>query len=335
MRPVARSTLVSISQKNSIRPTIVFNRSSMDSPISHRTLSTYLVSPSDLSTALQSPCPPIPLCASWFLPNDSQRRTGRAVFAASRIPGARFFDIDAVKDNSSPYPHMLPSSATFAAAMGSLGITREDTVVVYDTKELGIFSAPRVAWTLSRMGHQNVHVLNNYRLWVEAGLPTTSGEPGEPETVRYEDADVQEPAHVVDYECVRNLATGAPTPGLEGALVLDARPRGRFDGTEPEPRPGLPSGHMPGAVSVPFGDVLDPESRAFLPRERLRELFEARGVKPGVPLVSSCGTGVTAVVLDAALAEAGYETQARFVYDGSWTEWAMRSKDVEGLIEKS
>lgn len=307
----------------------------MDRASSRCALSTYLVSPSELSTALQSPSPPIALCASWFLPNDPQKRTGRAVFAASRIPGARFFDIDTVKDNSSPYPHMLPSSAIFAAAMGSLGIMRNDTLIVYDTKELGIFSAPRVAWTLSRLGHQRVHVLNNYRLWVEAGFPIESGEPSEPETVHYEDSDVHEPAQVVDYDCVRKMAMGAPTTGFEGALVLDARPRGRFDGTDPEPRPGLPSGHMPGAISVPFGDVLDPDSKAFLPKEHLRELFEARGVRPGMPLVSSCGTGVTAVVLDAALAEAGYGAQARFVYDGSWTEWAMRSKDVEGMIERT
>lgn len=235
---------------------------------------------------------------------------------------------------------MLPSSAEFADAMGKLGIRGDDTVVVYDTKELGIFSAPRVAWTLRMFGHERVHVLNNFRLWVEQGLPVESGEPETPSAVDYGRPKVDTPAQVVDYEFVRQMARGKAAEGYSHASLLDARPKGRFDGADPEPRPGLPSGHVPGSISVPFSDVLDPTTKAFLPAEKLRELFAAKGVRPDAPVISSCGTGVTAVVLDAALEEAGYlvggdATKKRLVYDGSWTEWAMRSAGEQDLIEKS
>ena len=128
------------------------------------------LAPSSISTEPRV----IPLCAAWFLPNDG--RSGIQSFREQRIPKARFFDLDKVIDKHSPYPHMLPDAKGFAAAMSELGIRKEDIVVVYDTKELGIFSAPRVGWTLRVFGHERVHVLNNYRLWLQQGLPTESGE---------------------------------------------------------------------------------------------------------------------------------------------------------------
>ena len=135
-------------------------------------LGSYIVTPKELSEALQknvtsklSTSPRvIPLCGAWFLPNDPEGRTGRKVFEQRRIPSARFFDLDAVKDHDSPYPHMLPTAEVFAEAMGELGIKRDDTLVVYDTHELGLFSAPRVAWTLRVFGHPQVHILNNFRV---------------------------------------------------------------------------------------------------------------------------------------------------------------------------
>ena len=161
------------------------------------TFSSYLITPDELHTALQtqSPTEPaptkpstptstsksqsriLPLSAAWFLPNDSQSRTGRSSFRARHIPGSLFFDLDLISDTTSPYPHMLPTSGRhFARAMRNLGIRRTDTVVVYDTAELGIFSAPRVAWTFRVFGHPRVHVLNNFRIWVERGLPVACDE---------------------------------------------------------------------------------------------------------------------------------------------------------------
>ncbi|KAJ4373920.1 hypothetical protein N0V83_002659 [Neocucurbitaria cava] len=307
---------------------------------SHYTLDTYLVTPSDLNSALQknvlsklSTAPPvIPLCASWFLPNDG--RNGYETYVAQRIPHARFFDLDAVKDPHSPYPHMLPSAAHFADAMRRLGIQRNDSVVVYDSKELGIFSAPRVAWTLQAFGHPNVHVLNNFRKWVDEGFPTESGEPKEVQKVEYE-VPVLDEAKVVAFEEVREIAREQGKEGAEEVQILDARSLGRWKGVDPEPREGLSSGHIPHSISVPVSDLLDPNEKTLLPASELQAVFKSKGVDPDKPIINSCGTGVTAAVIDAALTEAGFPTQQRRLYDGSWTEWAQRVKPGDGLIRKS
>jgi thiosulfate/3-mercaptopyruvate sulfurtransferase len=211
---------------------------------SHYTLDSYLVTPADLNSALQknvhtklSTAPRvIPLCASWFLPNDG--RNGYDTFLAERIPYARFFDLDAVKDPHSPFPHMLPSAEQFADAMRHLGIRREDSVVVYDTKELGIFSAPRVGWTLQVFGHQNVHVLNNFRKWVDEGFPTESGEPKEVQASDYPVPELDE-SRVVAFEEVRDIAREQGKEGADEVQILDARSLGRWKGVDPEPREGM------------------------------------------------------------------------------------------------
>lgn len=305
-------------------------------------LSNYLVTPAELNEALKSSTHAsskiIPLCASWFLPNDPQKRTGYQTYLAERIPNARFFDLDAIKDNNSPYPHMLSTPKEFAAAIGRLGISDQDTVVVYDTRELGIFSAPRVAWNFKIFGHEKVHILNNFRLWVDQGLPTESGDPQPVKPVEYTVPQVDEPREAVDFETMKLLIKGdeSTRAKFQDVSMIDARPKGRWAGSDPEPRPGLPSGHMPGSKSIPFSDVLDPNTKAFLPKSKLKELFEAKGVDMNSPVISSCGTGVTAVVLDTALVEAGMpQATDRYVYDGSWTEWAMRVRDEDGLIEKT
>lgn len=208
-------------------------------------LSTFLVAPSELAQALQankqsrlSTLPRIvPLCASWFLPNDPQQRTGQQVFREARVPSARFFDLDAVKDPGSPYPHMLPSAKDFARAMGRLGVRRDDSVVVYDSKELGIFSAPRVAWTLRVFGHPNVHVLNNFKIWCQEGHPLEEGEPDPVREVDYPVPDA-EISRVAAFEDVKEIAKEQGKEGAEEVQVLDARSEGRWKGTEDEPRPG-------------------------------------------------------------------------------------------------
>jgi len=306
-----------------------------------RNLSSYLVTPKELHEALKknppNPISPdarvVPLCAAWFLPNDE--RSGIQVFRDQRIPKARFFDLDKVIDKRSPYPHMLPDAKGFAAAMSELGIRKEDTVVVYDTKELGIFSAPRVAWTLRLFGHSKVHILNNFKLWVEEGLPTESGELYSVECGTYPIPQFNEDK-VASFEQVKEIAQDYNKEGSEGVQVLDARPAGRFTGEAPEPREGLSSGHLPGSINVPFNILLDPETKALLPAEKLRSIFTEKGVDPNKPIVSSCGTGVTACVIETALDVAAYGSpEARRVYDGSWTEWAQRVKSSDNLIRKS
>ncbi|KAJ4383924.1 hypothetical protein N0V86_000767 [Didymella sp. IMI 355093] len=303
-------------------------------------LETYLVSPVELDTALKrnvnsklSTAPKIvPLCASWFLPNDG--RNGKETFLAERIPRAQFFDLDAVKDPDSPYPHMLPSAEDFAVAMRKLGIRRHDSVVVYDSKELGIFSAPRVGWTLQAFGHPNVHVLNNFRKWVEEGYPTESGESKAVDEVDYPVPELDE-AKVVAFEEVRDIAKEQGLEGAEEVQILDARSLGRWKGVDPEPREGLSSGHIPHSISVPVSDLLDADSKALLPAGKLQEVFKAKNIDASKPIIASCGTGVTAAVIDAALTEAGFPTEQRRLYDGSWTEWAQRVKSNEHLIHKS
>ncbi|KAJ5559240.1 hypothetical protein N7535_009468 [Penicillium sp. DV-2018c] len=304
--------------------------------------SSYLVTPKQLSEALKKNPPTkistsprvIPLCAAWFMPNDPEGRTGIDSFRKSRIPQARFFDLDAIKDKDSPYPHMLPTCEAFAEAMSELGIRRDDEVVVYDTAELGIFSAPRVGWTLRVFGHPNVHILNNYRLWVEEGLPTESGEPAPVGKSKYP-IPTFDSRLVISFREMKELALDYGKEGAEEVEILDARSYGRWAGTDPEPRPGLSSGHIPGSKSLPFQELLDPETKTYLPAEELRGVFEKRKVDPAQSIISSCGTGVTASIIETALGEAGYgDPNLRRVYDGSWTEWAQRVKESDGLIKK-
>lgn len=306
------------------------------------TLRTYLVTPVELQDALKLNAPSrlstapktIPVCGSWFLPNDPHQRSGYEVFKQAHIRKARFWDLDKIADTSSKYPHMLPSPEVFQETMCSFGINRDDTVVVYDTAELGIFSAPRVAWTFKVFGHPAVHILNNFKLWLEQKYPVEQGEQGQFDRSNYP-LPILEKSRVVDYEEVRIAALDHNKEGREEIQILDARPEGRFKGTDPEPRPGLPSGHMPGARSVPFPELLDPKTKAFLPSEELRKVFEKRGVDPDKPIISTCGTGITAIVIDTALIEAGYGEGKRQVYDGSWTEWAQRVQTSDNFIKKA
>lgn len=210
---------------------------------------------------------------------------------------------------------MLPTASTFAKAMSGLGIKRDDTVVVYDSQELGIFSAPRVGWTMKAFGHENVHVLNNFKLWIEEGLPTESGEFWDVDTCVYQIPEFNSDK-LAEFEEVKDLVKGE---GAGSVQILDARSYGRWAGKDPEPRPGLSSGHMPGSISVAMTELLDPVKKTILPGDQLKKIFESKGIDPSKPIISSCGTGVTAAVIDAALSEAGYPEDGRRIYDGSWT----------------
>lgn len=229
---------------------------------------------------------------------------------------------------------MLPSPQVFTQAMRKLGIRRDDNIVVYDSAELGIFSAPRVAWTLRVFGHPSIHILNNYKLWVEEGFPVEQGEQHDLPESQYPEPKI-DPSKVAAFEEVKEIAKDWNKEGREGVQILDARSPGRWSGADPEPRPGLSSGHIPGSISVALPELLDPETKTLLSRDELLDIFRTKGVDPLKPIISSCGTGVTASVIDAALTEAGFPETNRKVYDGSWTEWAQRVKATENLIHKT
>lgn len=217
--------------------------------------------------------------------------------------------------------------------MSRMGVRKEDELVVYDTEELGLFSAPRVAWTMRVYGHPRVHILNNFKLWVQEGLPVEEGPPMVPNITDYPLPSYNTDM-VVKFAEMKTIGYDHGKEGAEEIQILDARSKGRWEGLEPEPRPGLKSGHMPGSTSVPFQELLDPETKTLLPPEKLKEIFESKGLDPEKPLITSCGTGVTAAIIELALKQSKFGSDDdRRLYDGSWTEWASRVSDTSGLIK--
>jgi thiosulfate/3-mercaptopyruvate sulfurtransferase len=252
------------------------------------------------------------LDASWHLPGSG--RDAGAEFLAARLPRARRWDLDAISDRDRPLPHMAPGPDAFGAALAGLGLGGGEMVVVYDSH--GIFSAPRAWWTFRLMGWDRVAVLDGgLPKWRAEGRPLDSGPadapaPSRPPTPR------PEAGRVADAEAVaRALATGA-------AQVVDVRPATRFRGEAPEPRPGLRPGHMPGARSLPFAEVLNADG-TLKDAAGLRAVLAAAGVDPARPVVATCGSGVTAAILALALERLG-RTVA--VYDGSWAEWGADAR---------
>ncbi|MES1199658.1 MAG: 3-mercaptopyruvate sulfurtransferase [Pseudomonadota bacterium] len=247
--------------------------------------------------------------ATWFMPSDP--RNARALYEERRIPGAVFFDIDDIADKDTDLPHMLPSPEKFASRMRKLGVGDGARIVIYDGQ--GIFSAARVWWTLRVMGHEDVSVLDGgFPAWEKAGYPIDTGPALTPSerhfTARYR-ADL-----------VRDLKDMRWAVETGRQLILDARPRPRFEGAAPEPRAGLRSGHMPGAHSMPTSELI---ADGFMKsRDDLQKVFAEQGVVGRSPVVCTCGSGVTAAVIALALARIGRWDAP--VYDGAWAEWGAQ-----------
>jgi thiosulfate/3-mercaptopyruvate sulfurtransferase len=240
----------------------------------------------------------------------------RARYLAQHIPGAIFFDIEKLSDHSTPLPHMLPRPEDFSRNMAAVGVGDAMDIVVYE--QAGVFSAPRAWWMLRTLGAQNVFLLDGgLRAWIAAGLPTESGEVDSAPT-SFE--AILNPDAVRDFARIEQLIA-------QHGQILDARSAGRFSGAAPEPRPGLSSGHMPGAVSVPFTDLA--EDGRLKSAEQLREIFAAKGVKIDDPITTTCGSGVTAAVIALGLEIVGAKQVS--LYDGSWSEYAQHPRVV---IEK-
>jgi thiosulfate/3-mercaptopyruvate sulfurtransferase len=248
--------------------------------------------------------------ATKYLPNEPF--DGMTKYREAHIPGARFFDIDVVADPDTSLPHMAPSAGRFARLMGEMGISNATRVIFYDQK--GLQSSARGWWLMKLFGHEKAAVLDGgLPKWSAEGRATESGDakPAAPSSYTPDfRADL-----VKGIGDVKRIIAGG------SALILDARTKGRFDGTAPEPRPGLPSGHMPGAQSVPFNELLNADF-TMKDAATLRARFAAAGADGSKPVVTSCGTGVTACILALGLKQAGLGDAA--IYDGSWTEWAGR-----------
>jgi thiosulfate/3-mercaptopyruvate sulfurtransferase len=247
---------------------------------------------------------------TWHMPQLG--RNARAEFEVAHVPGATFFDIDAIADRTTSLPHMLPSAEAFASAVGALGIGSGDRVVVYDVR--GVVSAARVWWTFRAFGHDAVAVLDGgFRKWQAERRPIEAG----PATATRR-AFTARPRP----ELVRDLEAMRANLGSCAAQVLDARSAGRFAGTEPEPRAGLRGGHIPGSLNLPYETLYRPDG-TLRPPDELRDAVTAAGVDLAGPVVTTCGSGVTASVLALALYLLGRRDVA--VYDGSWSEWGARS----------
>lgn len=241
--------------------------------------------------------------ASWFMP--ASGRSGYEEYLAAHIPHARFLNIDEVSDRSHAAPHMLPTAAEFGAAMERLGIRKDDCIVVYDNSP--VRTAARGWFMLRHFGAERVAILDGgFQRWLAEGRPTQDGEP-KPRAARFE--AIERPAEIVDKH---DLLSGLDAP------LLDARGQARFEGAEPDPRPGIEPGHIPGARNLPFSALYREDGR-FQPLEEIRRLFAEARIDPQRPFVATCGSGVTANSLLFAAHLLGNK-QAK-LYDGSWSEW--------------
>jgi thiosulfate/3-mercaptopyruvate sulfurtransferase len=268
-----------------------------------------LVSTDWLASRLGSPGLRL-LDGSWYLPGSG--RDAAAEYAKGHIPGAVFFDLDATSNSATSLPHMLPSASDFTDRMILLGLNRSDDIVVYDGSGVNL-SAPRVWWTFRTFGHRRVAVLDGgMQKWRRENRPIEAG------VVELPPGDF---IARLDPAAVRDLAAVRANLENRAEQLVDLRSRGRFIGVEPEPRPGLRGGHVPGSRNLPFTELVGPDG-SMLPPKQLRRRIEAAGIDLARPIVATCGSGTSACALVLALDVLGLRAA---VYDGAWTEWGGRS----------
>ncbi len=246
------------------------------------------------------------LDASWHMP--ATGKDAYALFKNAHIPNARFFDIDSVCVKSAPFPHTVPDTKVFSEAAGRLGISNDDTIIIYDNSDL--HSSARVWWLFRLMGHQKIHILDGgFKKWCADGLPLSCGDkPFEKATFK-----AKQQNHLLkSKEDILKIIDTKDTQ------IVDARGAARYDGLEPEPRPGLRAGHIPTAVNLPFSKLYN-DDHTIKSKDELADIIASHSIDLDMPIVTSCGSGVTACNLAYALAELGKWDTA--VYDGSWTEW--------------
>lgn len=249
--------------------------------------------------------------ASWYLP--AMNRNGRNEYDNAHIPGSVFWDIDTIANVASDFPHMMPSADQFEMQMSELGISNDTTVVVYDG--LGVFSAARPWWMLKAFGHTSVYILDGgLPKWMAEGCPLNSEKSN---VIKGHYSANLNPNYIrTADDLLNNLHS-------KSEQIVDARPNGRFRGSEEEPRPGCRSGHIPNSFNLPFDHLIDPQTKTLLPQDALRKRYKNVGIDINQPVITSCGSGVTACIL--ALGMHVMEKPNVAVYDGSWSEWGTKA----------
>jgi thiosulfate/3-mercaptopyruvate sulfurtransferase len=253
---------------------------------------------------------------TWHLPGTN--RDGKSEFLNERIPGSIFFDLDKFSDQSSKYPHTLADKEWFSKKASELGIQNSDHIICYDT--LGIFTSPRVSWMFSQYGHGKVSILDGgFKNWKIKKFKIETGKPQNKEQSNY--IAKNNPKNIKFFEDIKNNITSSTFK------LIDARPSGRFNATDPEPRPELQSGSIPNSQNLPFSKLLDPATGCMKNKDELKKIFDELSISSADKITFSCGSGVAAVIAGTA-----YEkvfNKEFDVYDGSWTEWALKNKLIK------
>jgi thiosulfate/3-mercaptopyruvate sulfurtransferase len=253
---------------------------------------------------------------TWHLPGTN--RDGKSEFLNERIPGSIFFDLDEFSDQSSKYPHTIADKEWFSKKVSELGIQNSDHIVCYDT--LGIFTSPRVSWMFSQYGHEKVSILDGgFKNWKIKKFKIETGKPQNKEPSNY--IAKNNPKNIKFFEDIKKNITSSTFK------LIDARPSGRFDATDPEPRPELQSGSIPNSQNLPFSKLLDPATGCMKNKDELKKIFDELSISSEDKITFSCGSGVAAVIAGTA-----YEkvfNKEFDVYDGSWTEWALKNKLIK------
>ena len=253
------------------------------------------------------------LDCSWHLPNVD--RNGKDEFLKERIPNSIYFDIDFFSDEDSSYPHMLSNKESFSNKVSDLGIKKDDHIICYDV--LGIFTSPRVAWMFKQYGHENISILDGgFKNWKLNNLPIETDKPISKEKSEYKAS--QSPTGAVSFEDVKKNIDD------KEFILVDARPSGRYNGTDPEPRKELQSGSIKGSINIPFSNLIDSNTGCLKNDEELKKVFDEKLKDQNQSVVFSCGSGVAAVI--AGMAYQKINKKSFKIYDGSWTEWAIRNK---------